>query len=597
MTQPQMILFALMGSVLALLLWGRIRHDLVAMAGLLIGVIVGVVPEKDAFSGFAHPAVIVVALVLIASRALENSGALSIIARRIVRPGRPIAVHIAVIGGVGAALSAFINNVAALALLMPIDINTARKAGRSPRLTLMPLAFATILGGLVTLIGTPPNIVASTFRQDALGAPYRMFDFAPVGLVCAITGILFIAFGGWRLIPRAKAGRQVPEPARIDDFVVELAVSPQSPAIGRLVAQLDDESEAADVVILGLIRDGRRLPGRARFATIREGDLFEVEGSADAVAAFIKALALEQAKDDISVDAPEAEDAARAGEPALVETVVRADSRIAWRSAEAFRLRSRFGVTLLGISRQGRTFRERISSRIIEPGDMLLLTGPQAALAHVVNWLGTMPLSETSVQAARTWRVVVALGLFIGAIIAASTSFISFTTAIAIAVVGYAATGLVTPREVYDQVDWPVVVMLAALLPLSAAFESVGGTALVANLIVAVTQGHSPVVALVGLMLVTVILSDMLNNVATMVIAGPVAIETARTLSVNPDAFLMATVVAASLAFLTPIGHKNNTLIMGPGGYSFGDYWRLGLPLEILMVSVSIPVILVVWPL
>ncbi|MGE5148375.1 MAG: SLC13 family permease, partial [Candidatus Eiseniibacteriota bacterium] len=289
--------------------------------------------------------------------------------------------------------------------------------------------------------------------------------------------------------------------------------------------------------------------------------------------------------------------APRRSAPAIVEAVVRADARIAGRSAASFRLRTRFGVTLLGVAHEGRTFREQVRTRVIAPGDVLLLAGPRAALNHVVEWLGAIPINEASVAPAKAWRIVVALGLFAAAVAAASTGWLSFTVAIGIAVAGYAATGLVPAREFYDQIDWPVVVMLACLLPLGTAFENVGGTALIANTVLDVTHGQPAAVTLALVMVVTMMLSNVLNNVATMVIAGPLAVAIALKLGVSADSFLMGAAVATSSAFLTPIGHKNNTLIMGPGGYAFGDYWRVGLPLQVIVLVVAIPLILVVWPL
>jgi di/tricarboxylate transporter len=613
MTLQQTEFFILMGAVLALLLWGRLRYDLVAAGGLFLAVVLGLVPEEKAFAGFSHPAVLIVALVLIASRALENSGVLALVANVLTRENRPVQLHIAVIGGIGGALSAVINNVAALALLMPLDVQTARKAGRSPGLTLMPLAFATILGGLITLIGTPPNIIASAYREKALGAPYQMFDFAPVGLVVALAGLAYVALIGWRLIPKAQAEPVAAE--REEEFLAELIVSEGSPAIGMIVAELDEEAEKADVVILGLIRERERLPGRSRFARIQKDDVLIVEGSSDAISSFIKSLALQQApeeaeedkdaKDDTPQDSsPGDETPAKkpsnpggSSSPTIMEAVVRANARLAWQSASSFRLRSRFGVTLLGISHQGRTFREKLGSRILEPGDVLLLAGRHTALVDAADWLGALPINESNITPFTFWRIVTAFGFFAAAIIVTGLGLLSFATAIAIAVAGYAAAGLVSAREFYNQIEWPIIVMLACLLPLGTAFEELGGTTVIANLVLMLTKGLPAAVTLIVFMIAVMSLSDVLNNMATMVMAGPLAIAIAVELGVNPDAFLMAAAVAASTAFLTPIGHKNNTLIMGPGGYAFGDYWRMGLPLEIVVLAVGVPAILFFWPL
>lgn len=613
MTTDQILLFALFAGVLGMLLWGRFRHDLVAAGGLLIGVMLGLVPDELAFEGFSNHAVVIVALVLVASRAFENSGALGVLARVAVNEKRRIGTHIAVVGGLGAGLSTVINNVAALAMLMPLDVQAARKAGRPPGLSLMPLSFATILGGMATLIGTPPNIVASAVRAQQLGEPYGMFDFTPVGAVVALAGVLFVALIGWRLVPR----REDP-PAEIDpaSFLAELKVPEDSKLVGQVGAELDEPAEAADVRLVALIRDDRRLSGAVRFKTIAAGDRIAVEGSSEALAAFIKTVDLQRAETETDEDEDE-EQQVRGGSPAatesgedeeeeaprrvrppeIVEAVVRSDSALVGRSASALQLRHRFGITLLGVARQGAFSREMIGGRAIQAGDELLLTGPAAAAPATLGQLGLLAVNRVSVAPFKPRDALLTVGLFAAAVSAASFGLVSFTIAIAAAVAAYAALGLVPAREFYTQIEWPVVVMLACLLPLGAAFERVGGTALIADTIASAAQGYSPVVALVAIMVVTMTLSDMLNNVATMVITGPVAIDLAQRLDANPDTFLMGVAIAASCAFLTPIGHKNNTLIMGPGGFRFSDYWRMGLPLELIVLAVAVPMLLWVWPL
>lgn len=597
MSFEQVEFFALLGLILGFLLWGRFRHDLVAAAGLFIAVVLGLIPESRAFSGFSHPAVIVVALVLIASRAFENSGALTLVTRGVIHPDRKVPLHVLVLGGVAAALSTVMNNVAALAMLMPIDIQAARKAGRTPRLTLMPLAFATILGGMVTLIGTPPNIIASTIRERELGAPYQMFDFTPVGAVVALAGLAFVALVGWRLIP--KGDREAPRPVEANAFIAELAVPAESPAIGKTLGDLEGAAEKSDVLLAGLVRGRRHLAGHGRYSPIQADDALMVEGPADGIADFIKEMHLQDRKDeaDEAGDSADEEAGRRDDSFFILEVVAPANAAVVGYSAASLRLRSRLGITLLGISRQGETIRKRVRSRRIEAGDVLLFAGPRTTVLRAMPDLGVILLNQVSATPARASRIVLAVGLFAAAIVVAGFGLLSFTTAIAIAVAGYAASGLVPAREFYTHIEWPVVVMLACLLPLGEAFDGVGGAALVADSILWLTAGQPAVVSLIVLMFVTMSLSDVLNNVATMVIAGPLALAMAHKLGANPDTFLMGTAISASCAFLTPIGHKNNTLIMGPGGYAFRDYWRMGLPLELLVLVVAVPMLLIVWPL
>jgi di/tricarboxylate transporter len=609
MTLEQGLLFALLAAILGLLLWGRIRYDLVSAGGLLVAVLLGLVPQDHAFDGFSNTAVIIVALVLIASRAFENSGALALMVDKLGKTNRSTGAHIAVTSGVAAILSAIMNNVAALALLMPLDVQAARKAGRAAGLTLMPLSFATILGGMITLIGTPPNIIASAIRNDRLGMHYAMFDFAPVGLAVACAGVLFVALIGWRLVPRRddNAAIMISE----SSFEAELLVPEESNVIGWYISELDENAEKSDVLILGLIREGKRYHRRIYSKQIEPGDILMIEGSTDAIASFIKLCGLNEVKteakdkeEDDSIEKPETdgkdkkeEDEAAPSKPVIVEAVVRSDSNFIGRSAKSFGLRSRYNVTLLGLARFGRVSRENVSSRVIQAGDVLLLTGQGATSPSILNTMRVIPVNRVNMNSIQPLRIALTIGLFAAAIIAAATGFTSFTVALAIAVAGYAAIGIIPAHEFYQQVEWPVIVMLACLLPIGAAFDHFGCTGLIAQSLLSVTAQYSPVVALLAMMVITMTLSDVLNSVATIVIMGPVSINIAEQLGVNPDTFLMGAAVSCSCAFLTPIGHKNNTLIMGPGGFKFSDYWRMGLPLEVVVLAVSIPMLLIVWPL
>ena len=527
---------------------------------------------------------------LIVSRGLSNSGAIELVARYLVDASRRLGTHISIMSGLAAGLSAIMNNVAALALLMPVDIQAAKKAGRSPSLSLMPLSFASILGGMITLIGTPPNIVVAEYRGDALGEPYRMFDFAPVGLACAIVGVAYVAFIGWRLLPKERqstdAGKDLFDLA---DYVAEVRVQEESPIIGRRVRDLDEDAAKVDVEILGLIRHGKRLPGHARVVEIKAGDILILEASPDSIEEALGALQLEYV----------GKGEGRLGSKDLVlqEVLVPESSRLANRSALSVRLLYRYRVTLVGVSRQGKRFRDKVRALTLRPGDVLLLLGSEDRLTDV-NWrLGLLPLVDRGHSVVQRDKAGLAVAIFAAAILAASLGYVYLPIALGCVVAAYILFNVVPLRDVYNSVEWPVIVLLGSMIPIGGALESTGGTALIAGGIVDISTGFSPVVVLALLVIVTMTLSDVMNNTATAVIAAPIAVEIAARLEVNPDPFLMGVAVAASCAFLTPIGHKNNTLIMGPGGYRFGDYWRMGLPLEILIVAVSVPALVTFWPL
>jgi len=589
----QNILFLLLFFVFVLLIWGRWRYDLVAFSALMVAVVSGVVPANEAFSGFGHPAVLVIALVLMVSRGLSNSGAIELLSRYLLDASRKLGAHIGVMAGFAAVLSAVMNNVAALALLIPLDMQAASKAKRSPALTLMPLSFASILGGMITLIGTPPNIVIAEYRGSVLGEPYRMFDFAPVGLAVAIVGVAYVALIGWRLIPVARGKHNMAkELFELGDYVAEVKVPEESATIGRQVRDLDEVCAEHEVEIIGLIRRGERQPGMARRVEIRKNDVLVLKSAPEGIEGIVGALGFKYARKNNTEGGVFSNDHA-----SLLEVVVPDGARIEGRSAHSLRLMYRHGVTLLGVSRQGKRITQRIQQLEIKAGDILLLLGDSEQLDDIANWLGCLPLAQRGLQVIQRQKAGLAVLIFGTAVLLASVGVLYLPIALGIAVVLMVLTGVIPMRQMYESVEWSVIVLLGSMIPIGVALESSGGTGLIAAGIVNAASGLSPAMVLVILMIVTMTLSDVMNNVATAVIAAPIALNIANSLDVNPDPFLMSVAVAASCAFLTPIGHKNNTLIMGPGGYRFSDYWRMGLPLEILVIAIGVPMILWVWPL
>ncbi|MEX0346270.1 MAG: SLC13 family permease [Rhizobiaceae bacterium] len=589
MTGEQLFLFGLLGLMFAMLVWGRVRYDLVGFATLIIAVVGGAVDPHDAFKGFGHEAVIIIALVLVASRALINSGAVELLAGYVVSAERTLPTHISVMAVAGAALSAVINNVAALVILMTLDMEAAQKAKRAISLSLMPLSFATILGGMITMIGTPPNIVIAQYRTGVAGEPFAMFDFAPVGLICAAIGIAFVATIGWRLIPHrgpASVGTSEDDPR----FLAEAKVTDKSTSIGKTPRELYDLAEEHDILIAGLVRRGKRLRGFAAGEEIRKGDFLVLEGHAKAIETFSGAAKLQFA-------GAEKHGGMTGKSLKMVEVVVTDSSRISGRTAWDLRLLYRRGVTLLGISREGRRISDRVRKTTVKTGDVLLLMGTETRVADTIEWLSVLPIADRHHPVIQRSKAFMAIGLFAAAIGLSVLGLVDLPIALAGAVGIYAMLNIIGPKEVYESVEWPVIVLLASLIPLGAALEESGGTKLIADGIVSVSGGLPSWAILTIIIIVTMTLSDFLNNVATALIAAPVAVDVAGALDVSSDPFLMGVAVAASCAFLTPIGHKNNTIILGPGNYHFGDYWRMGLPLEIIIIVVSVPSILFFWPL
>ena len=585
------IILGIFAALFVLLVWGRIRYDLVAFGALILASLLGLVQKEDVFSGFGHAAVAIIALVLIISRGLVGSGAVEKLAMRLLDADRPLPMHIAVMAVVGAGLSAVINNVAALAILMPLDVDTAAKAKRAVSKTLMPLSFATILGGMVTLIGTPPNIVISEYRQDALGEPFAMFDFAPVGLIVAVAGIAFVSLFGWRLLPNREGARDQDAAFKKGRYIAELRVGDKLVDEGKRVGDLYPLADEHDVHILGLVRRGKRLSGFSMRQEIRASDFLVVEGDPKSIETFMGQSGFDFAGSEKHAGT------VTAGGLTLMEAIVPEGSRIDGRTARSLRLLYQLSVTLLGVSRSGQRFTDRVRLLTIKPGDVLLLLGSPERVSQAATWLGVLPLGGRETKVVQRSKAGLSIGIFLVAIAGAVIGWTSLPVSLAAAVIAFVAAGLVSGREVYDSVEWKVIVLLASLIPLAEAFENLGGAELIATQILSATQGYPTWVSLLALMAVTMTLSDFLNNVATTLVAAPIALGLATATATNPDTWLMTVAIAASCAFLTPIGHKNNTIILGPGGYRFGDYWRIGLPLEVLVLAVGLPAILIVWPL
>ena len=593
MAYEQYAISGVLAVALVGFIWGRWRYDVVAFVCLIGAVFLGVVPGSRAFSGFGHPATVTVIAILILSRALSNSGAVESLSKLIAPATRSPKTHIGALSLIATPLSAVMNNIGALSLLMPLAIQSAVKAARSPATVLMPLSFASILGGLVTLIGTPPNIIIANYRGTMTGEAFGMFAFAPVGSVIAIVGVAFITLIGWRLIPRARQTfSEEKELFEIDDYVAEIAVGESSSALGRSIHDLHEEAVEEDVKILGLVREGTRGYMRVRYLPLCVGDRLIVEAPTAALTTYAAKNGFE-----LSGTANDGVGNLEGENTLLVEAVIPPRSNLTGRTSRLVGLTGRAGLHLLGISRQGRPIRDRLYQVQFRPGDILLLHGEDEHVHRIIGELGCLPLAPRKLDRQPGRKASIVIATFAVAIALSVAGIaplpISFSAAAAIVVI----TNIVPLREVYDAIEWPVVVLLGAMMPLGSALETTGVTGLITRGIVELSGSWGPAAILTIILVITMTLSDVMNNAATAVVAAPIAYGIALQLGANPDAFLMAVAVGASCAFLTPIGHQNNTLIMGPGGYQFGDYWRVGLPLEIIIVAVAVPMILWVWPL
>ncbi len=599
MTSPQIILLGILVATMGLFLWGRWRHDLVAMGALLAAVAAGLVAPSDAFAGFGHPAVVTVACVLVLSATLQASGAVDVLTRNLIPRAAGPTLTLAALCGVAATLSAFMNNVGALALLMPVAIQVSGRLGLPPGRVLMPLAFASILGGMTTLIGTPPNLIVSGFRAEATGgAGFAMFDFAGVGAAVALAGLALILLGGWRLVPaRPVSGA---EGFATGPYLAEARVPAGAKAAGMTLAALEAALRDNDAQVLGLVRDERRIAAPHPWRELRSDDILLIRAEPEALASALSDLGLRLEEDlpDAAAQAERPKGAAlQSDEVVLAEFVVRPRAEIAGRSAAELHLRRRFGVNLLAVSRHGVPARARMRGLTLREGDVLLMQGAEDALAEVAQGFGLVPLAARELRLPNARAAGLAAGVMGLAVAGAAFGLVPAAIAFAGGVLTVVALGVLPLRRLYESVDWPVIVLLAALLPVAGAMATTGAADVVAAALLAPVAALGPVAALALIMAVTMTLSDFMNNAGTAAVMCPIAIGTAAQLGVAADPFLMAVAVGASCAFLTPIGHQNNTLILGPGGLRFGDYWRLGLPLEVLVLAVGIPALLFFWPL
>ena len=600
MSVAQIEILMVLAATVVLFLWGRWRHDLVALAALMSCVLLGLVSAEQAFIGFGHPAVITVACVLILSRGLQDTGAIHRLTRWVLPKGTGLVTGIAALAGLGALLSAFMNNVGAMALLLPIALQLAKRFDIPPSRTLMPLAFGTILGGMTTLIGTPPNLIVAGFRASN-GDGFGMFDFSPVGGAVALTGLAFLALLGWRLVPAREKGSV----GEFDTgaYLAEARVREGSRTIGKTLRQADASLDQEGAQIVGLIRDDVHLYSPNPRRRVRAGDILIIEVEPDDLSQVLSDLELTlgtpeketaQTQDEDTGETPDD----HAGAPVtLQELAVMPSSSLLGRSSGGLQLNERYSISVLAVSRQGKRTVRRVKTMRFMAGDLLLTQGPPEALAKFTNEYQLVPLADRDIRLPKPGKAIAATGIMGLAIAVAALGLLPASASFALGVLLMGVTGIIPPRDLYQAVDWPVIVLLGSLIPVAGAMASTGTADLLANALLNELAQGAPVVAMALLLVVTMTMSDFMNNAATAAVMCPIAISGAQQLGVSPDPLLMAVAIGASCAFLTPIGHQNNTLILGPGGLKFGDYWRLGLPMEILVVAVSIPMLLLVWPL
>lgn len=588
MNEDQAIVFIIILTTFILFIWGRWRYDLVAMMSLLTAVASNVVPVGQAFSGFAHPAVITVASVLIISRCFLESNLMETIFRRISKPHSSITRQSFSLTGLVAILSAFMNNVGALALLMPVGIRISRSGGNPPSLYLMTLAFGSLLGGLLTLIGTPPNIIISSFRSETVGEPFGMFDFTPVGLGMAFVGLIFISTVGWRLIPIRKGQSIKEEMFEVENYYTEVKVPEGSTVSGKRLNVLK-ELAGPEVRILGLFSGHVALLDPTGEEILQPNDILIIETDVKNLNNLIKNTELEIIGAKSSDNSSE--------KTVFMEAVVMNNSLLVGKSASSIYLRRLYGINLIAVAGHDVRKLKRLSQILLHPGDVLLLQGSQDSLKGILRLLGCLPLAERGLKLGPSRNMLPPLLIFALAIISSAVGIFPVEIAFAGAATLMILMGMLTLQEAYESIDWSIIILLAAMIPVSHALESSGGAGMLATNLLQLFGQFPAAVVLMVLLLWTIILTNIVNNAAAAVLMAPIAYDTALVIGASADPFLMTVAIGASCAFLTPIGHQSNTLVMGPGGYKFSDYWHMGLPLTVIISLVAIPLILWFWPL
>ena len=590
MSFEQIIVVLVLLGALVFFAWDRWRYDVVAVVALMVLAFVGIVPASEAFSGFSHPAVITVAAMLVLSRSLETSGIVDLIAHNLASIGeRPILILIA-LTSIVAVLSAFMNNVGALVLMLPIAIQISSRNNVSPSLVLMPLGFASIMGGLMTLIGTPPNIIISSYRATATGQPFGLFDFAPVGIAVVLAGLVVLALLSRPLIKQRGSRRVEDALSQLDPYITEVSIPEDSAFVGARLSEFEDLSHG-DCAVVALIRGDQQTLAPRRHRILHAGDFLVLETDPETLQAIIDNPGVELAGER---HIPTEE--LISSEITLTEAVVLPGSLLEQRTAAGIQLHARHSLNLLAISRQGSNFARRIGHVPFKTGDVLLFQGNSEAMPEALSHLGCLPVSDNRLRVERRLALV-PLIMFVAALGFSAMGLVAIQISLVAAAALIVLSGHLSLRDVYDSIDWTVIVLLGAMVPVGKSLESTGLTTIIADGLIHAAQGADPFVIVPLLLVSALAISNIVNNAATAILMAPIAVSLGQTLQTGTDAFLMAVAIGSSCAFMTPIGHQSNLLVMGPGGYRFGDYWRLGLPLSIVVVLVAVPMIALIWPL
>jgi len=589
MTTQQLIAFLVIGLMMAGFIWGRFRYDIVAVAALLVALATGIVTPEDAFSGFSDDIVIIVGSALIVSAAVSRSGVMEALLQRFApNISSPRAQLVLLVISV-TALSAFVKNIGALAIMIPIAFQFARRSGTSPSRFLMPMAFGSLLGGLMTQVGTSPNIIVSRVREELTGTSFSMFDFTPAGMTLAVVGVVFLAFFYWLVPERTRQTASMDEAVAIKNYTTEATIPEGSPLVDGTVADLQ-KLGGGQAMVTGIVSQNGRRRTPLPDAALHVGDVLILEGEPGALDTMVAQGALHLSERRAGI-------AHASEETGTVEAVVGEKSGLIGETARHLSLFDRTGLNLLAVSRRDQRLTERLGDVRFRRGDVIVLQGDLNRLPELLREWDCLPLVERGLKLGSFRNRLVPLLILLAAMAATAIGLVPVVVAFFAAAVLMVIFRSLPLREVYTHLDPPILIMLAALIPVSDSLRTTGATDVVAGWLSAIATMLPPYGTLALIMVAAMAVTPFLNNAATVLVMAPIAATFAGDLGFRPEAFLMAVAIGAGCDFLTPIGHQCNTLVMGPGGYRFGDYWRLGLPLSIIVVLVGVPVLMLVWPL
>jgi di/tricarboxylate transporter len=588
-TLPQLLSFGLILLMMAAFIWGRLRYDLVAACSLLLALLVGLVPLDKAFSGFSDDIVIIVGSALLVSAGVARSGIMELAIQRFAPKLTSVRLQLALLVVIVAFLSAFVKNIGALAIMIPIAFQFARRSNTSASVFLMPMSFASLLGGLMTLIGTSPNIVVSRLREEMTGTPFSMFDFTPAGLALTVGGIVFLTLFYWLLPVRSRQHAPLHEALDIKNYATEAKVVARSSVAGKTVAELI-KLAGGDAMITSILRGAVRLAPLPD-AVVQVGDVVLIEGGHEALDRLV-------AQAGLSLDDKrELRKGGKAFQDIIaIEAVVTEHSSLIGTSAQQIDLSRRFNVNLLAMSRKNERLDRKLGTITLRLGDVVILRGPADALSEFLREFGLLPLAERPLLLGSVRRGLVPVAILAAAMVTTAFGFVPVAVAFFTAAVLMILFRVIPPRDVYASMDGPILIMLATLIPVSDTLRSTGATDLLAAGLAQLSSALPAYGSLALIMVAAMAVTPFLNNAATVLVMAPIAASFAATLGYRPEAFLMAVAIGAGCDFLTPIGHQCNTLVMGPGGYLFGDYARLGLPLSLIVILIAVPALLLVWP-